>query len=220
MKHLFSLLSFLVIAGLSTLSAQTDTGPMWGIRAAFDVNIPGKWHFSNGGHSVKMYKQGYGGSLGAMCNLYLGKGFFLEPGASVFYDSYSYDNLTILNSTDSSDGIFDPTIYKVGLRVPLVVGYTFGSDKFSMSVYTGPEASVAFTGKVRVDDIPDTFEFDNNIFGPDGQSRFDLAWKIGMSVPFDAWTISIDGAIGITDLYRTGVIFRENRVSVGLTRYF
>lgn len=220
MKRILFLLTLLISLG-SVSAQESDNGPIWGVRAAFDVNIPGDWHFEGGGPSVKMYKTGYGATVGAVCNLYLGKGFYFEPGASLFYDSYSYDNLTIMGDPDNADdAVFDPSLYKFGLRVPLMFGYTFGNDNFSMSVYTGPEVSVALVGKVRLSDLPAEEVIDNNLFGPNGHNRFDMAWKVGLGVPFGAWTVSLDAAIGVTDIYRAGGKFRENRVSVGLTRYF
>ena len=73
-------------------AANVDTRPMWGIKATFDFNIPGNWH--NDGSSIKMFDHGYGATLGAVCNIYLGHGFYFEPGLSFFYDSYAYNDLT------------------------------------------------------------------------------------------------------------------------------
>ena len=167
-----------------------------------------------------MFNQGYGVTAGAVCNIFLGHGFYLEPGASLFYDSYSYHNLVIGDEAGITTTT-DPSLYKMGLRIPVVVGYTFGiADKVSMSVYTGPEVSYAFAGKVRIDEsIDDDFRPDL-LFGPDGQRRLDCAWKVGVGVPYNNIFISIDAAIGITDLLKTGMSFRENRVSVAASYYF
>ncbi|MDE5642746.1 MAG: PorT family protein [Muribaculaceae bacterium] len=218
MKRIIFILTLL--SSLITYAQNDDNKPIWGVRAAFDVNIPGDWHFKNGGSGVKMYKTGYGATVGAICNLYIGNGFYIEPGASLYYNTYSYDDLIIAEAPDENALATDPSLYKFGVRIPVMAGYTFGNDKFSMSVYTGPEVSIALAGKLRLDDSIDTDAIDTGIFGPNGHSRFDLAWKIGFSVPFDAWSVGIDAAIGVTDIFRSDVIFRENRVSVSLTRYF
>lgn len=217
MKRFIFLLTLATIFFCPRLAAQEteDTAPMWGVRAAFDANIPGEWHIN--GSSVKMYKHGFGGTLGAVCNLYLGRGFYLEPGASLFYDTYSYDELGIADANGSIIAT-DPSLYKFGLRVPVVAGYSFGIGRGAMSVFTGPELSVALAGKVRLDDIEE--DFDMGLFGPNGQNRFALSWKVGIGVPLDSWFVSIDASLGITDVYRSEVSFREHRVSVGLTKYF
>lgn len=219
MKRLFFLFAFLAVVSCPRLAAQDtdDTAPMWGVRAAFDVNLPGDWHVN--GSNVKMYKHGYGGTVGAVCNLYLGKGFYLEPGVSLFYDSYSYDNLIIGADSDGNGIATDPSLYKFGFRVPVVAGYSFDIGRAAMSVYTGPEVSVALAGKVRVDTF-DKDDFDLDLFGPNGQNRFALSWKVGIGVPLDSWFVSLDASLGVTDVYRSDVSFREHRVSVGLTKYF
>lgn len=201
------------------VSAQESTQPMWGIKAAGDLNLPGDWHTAGG--SVDMHSHGFGATLGAVYNVYLGRNFYLEPGVSLFYDSYSYKGITI---TEGPDGFEHeaPSLYKVGLRIPIVAGYTITpGERFSMSVYTGPELSYAFAGDVRFR-TPLLDDSDFNLFGQGGMQRHvDCAWKIGIGFPMDAWFISFDASFGITDLLKIkGISFRENRCSLGLTRYF
>ena len=196
-----------------------DTKPMWGIKAAFDINIPGKWHFDGG--SVDMLRHVFGGTVGGVCNIYLGHDFYLEPGVSLFYDTYSYKDIYI----DAHSNSIDPTIYKIGLRIPVVAGYTFEfTDKFDMSVYTGPELSYVFKGGIRGtyinsdnEDIGETL----NPYGKHGMHRrFDCAWKIGLAFPTEYVTLNIDAAIGITDICKNDISMRENRFSIGLAHYF
>lgn len=217
MKRVILILTLATLFLCPRLAAQEseDTAPMWGVRAAFDMNIPGDWHIN--GSNVKMYNHGYGGTLGTVCNLYLGRGFYLEPGVSLFYDSYSYSDLSVIDATGNISAV-DPSLYKFGLRVPVVAGYSFGIGRGTMSVFTGPELSVALAGKVRLDDNEE--DFDLSLFGPKGQNRFALSWKVGIGVPLGSWFVSIDASLGVTDVYRSEISFREHRVSVGLTKYF
>lgn len=218
---------FLVIVNLLTASvatgSQISAKPTeiveWGARAAVDLNLPGKWRGDAG--SVTMYRPGWGATLGAVCNVWLGRNFFIEPGISVFYDTYSYKDLIITDETGSTVES-DPSLYKVGLRIPVVAGYTFVfSDRFAMSFYTGPELSYAFAGKTRVKHKELIGGTDLELFGDDGaQRRVDCAWKVGVGFPIDDWTISFATAIGMTDLMKTGVSFRENRCTLSLSRYF
>lgn len=206
-------------AAAGDASDDGDRKVIWGVRAALDLNIPGDWHGDGG--SVKMYRSGFGATLGAVANISLSRGFYLEPGVSLFYDTYSYDGLTIPDA--SGNEIHDPGLYKFGVRVPVVAGYDFRiADKLDMTVYTGPELSCSFVGKVRLNDSQKEIvgdDFDNNLFGKNGQSRFDCAWKIGIGFPWENMMLGLDASIGMTDLLRTPMSFRENRVSVTFTYY-
>ena len=217
MKKLFSVLA---IAGacMASQAQVSDTRPMWGVQAAFDINIPGSWHGDAG--SVEMYRQGYGGTVGIIYNVYLGRNFYLEPGVSLFYDKYSYKDLTLSN-IDGKD-INDPSLYKAGIRIPLVVGYQIPfSGAFAMNVFTGPEFNYAFAGAVNVKDKGAIDGTDISLFGENGhQHRADLAWRVGFGLPYGNWCVTVEGAFGVTDLLKTGMSFRENRVSVGLSYYF
>lgn len=214
-----TLLTFLTC--LYSMKAETvgnNTAPMFGIRAAVDVNIPGNWHNDN--DSFKMFRHGCGFTVGGVYNVYMGRGFYFEPGVSFFYDSYSYDKVKITNS--NGDLISnDPALHKFGLRIPVMAGYAFGvTDRLTLNVYTGPELSWAIGGKLSVKDKDFIDEFPDKLFG-DFQRRIDCAWKIGVGVPYNEFLISIDAAIGITDILKNPAIScRENRVSVSLTYYF
>lgn len=219
-------LFFILMVTLSQIKAiaqkTDDTKPMWGIKAAFDINIPGKWHAN--GESVGVFEHGFGGMVGGVCNIYLGHDFYLEPGLSFFYDTYSWGDITI-QEADYSMITIRPTIYKMGIRVPVVAGYTFDiTDRFMMSVYTGPEVSYVLKGGMRGkhmnsnnEDLLESF----NPYGEHGMHRkLDCAWKIGLAFPTEYVTLNIDAAIGITDIYKNDISMRENRVSIGLAHYF
>lgn len=216
MKHI--LLSVLAgLAGFGSCYAEEDveSSILWGLRAAFDVNVPSKWHYDDG--SVKMYKPGCGVTLGGVCNVYLGKGFYLEPGASLYYDTYSYDGIVIGGPEPGVPYQEDPGIYKIGLRVPLVAGYVIDvPDRFQMWVYTGPEFSYSFAGKIKIND--DIEDVPDELFG-DWQRRADLAWKVGVGFPYKSVVIGVEGAFGLTDLLKSNIRARDNRVSIALTYY-
>lgn len=213
-RIVFLIVSFLV---WSSCFAQEDTAPMWGIKASFDINMPGKWHTSGGG--VRMYRHGYGFAAGPVCNLYLGKGFFLEPGVSIYYDSYSYYNISVTNANGQIVDS-DPKQYKVGVRVPVVAGYAFNiTDRFSMSIFTGPEFNYSFAGKIKARHPEMVDGFPLSPF--EGHRRFDCAWKVGIGFPFENFMLSLDGAIGMVNLMKNkDVSFRENRLTMAITYYF
>ena len=204
---------FGILAAASCLGCYAEdeggSSTLWGLRVAGDLNIPSKWHYDGG--SVKMYNHGFGLNVGGVCNLYLGNGFYLEPGVSLYYDAYSMDV-----EVADADGTFigdNPRINKFGVRVPVVAGYTFSSDKFSMCVYTGPEFSYTFAGDISVD--KDLKEDMGSLF--DMQRRADVAWKVGVGFPYKSTVLGLDAAFGLTDLLKGGLRAYDRRVSLSLT---
>lgn len=213
-KLIFS--SIAILMGSATvLAADSEKDSYFGIKAGFDVNIPGKWHYDDG--SVKMYRNGYGFNIGGVYNAWLGKGFYLEPGISLYYDSYSvYEVYT----SDGLQSDKDPSLYKVGLRIPVVAGYEFSiTDKYSMTIFTGPELNYSFSGKYKVEDKELWGDLVDSLF--DSNRRIDCAWKVGVGFPVNNFTLSFEGDIGMTNLMKSSNIkFRENRFTIGLAYYF
>lgn len=216
-----SLWSFIIVLSSITTSAQIiemrETNPVWGIRAAFDVNLPGKVH----GNVIddRMFRNGTGGTVGAVCNIVVGKKFYIEPAVSLFYDTYSYKGLTILG-TDYEEN--DPALYKIGIRMPVVLGYSIGiTDRIAIAPFTGPEMSYSSAGAIKVHD-KEKLKLDNtSLFGKFGaQRRFECGWKIGVAFFSGMWAFNIDATIGLTNLMTNGTKFHENRGSVSVTRYF
>lgn len=203
---------------LASLSAYSQD---WGIRAAFDINIPSKLGGRLNGEKLDLFRVGYGGTLGAVYTHWFNDKIFLEPGASIFYDTYAYKDLLIM---DEPEKIIDeePSIYKVGLRIPLVVGYSYYlTDNLPMRVYTGPELSYAFAGGIHMKNKQLLDDFDMSLFGKNGfMNHVDCAWKFGIGAEFDIATVCFDVAIGMTDLYKDHLTLRENRVAISVLRYF
>ena len=202
---------------------SSDDKVIWGIKGAVDINVPGKWHVND--VSQKMFRHGLGGTLGAVCNIYLGHDFYLEPGVSIFYDTYSYSDFIVITDRIEGNIDFDARIHKIGIRVPVVVGYTFDVlEMFNLNLFTGPELSYAFSGGID-DKYKNLISAEDlSLFEPFGDfglhRRVDCAWKIGMGIPTEYATITIEGVIGMTDIYKGDWSMKENRVTIGLTHYF
>lgn len=226
MKRLIALVMLgAVLLGLPVAArAEGSDRVMWGVKGNVNLVLPGNWkndHVSN-----KMFSPGYGVALGGVCNVWMGRNFYVEPGVSFYYDQYSYYNLII--SDDGLDGyIADPSLYKVGVRVPVVVGYEIGFNRsFGMNVFTGPQLDYAVGGRVNGDFKPDTMS--NDLWGPmNNQRRCDVSWKVGVGFPAGNFQLSLEADFGLTNLLKpvTGtekdrrLRFRENRLGVALTYY-
>lgn len=211
------MLAYCAVSGKAQIIENGERDVMWGVRAAFDVNLPGNVHSNI--INDKMFRTGTGGTIGAVCNIFLGGKFYLEPAVSLFYDTYSYNGLSIM-SEDYEER--DPSIYKIGIRIPVVVGYSIPvSDLVSIAPFTGPELSYAFAGDIKLHDRDRLNEHEFSLFGKYGdQRRVECGWKIGVAFFSGMWSFNIDGTIGMTNLMTNGKKFRESRGSVSITRYF
>lgn len=210
----------IIVLLLSVFTVRAQGGDSaWGLRAAFDINIPSKLGGRLNGEKLEMFRIGCGGTLGAVYTHWFGNGVFIEPGASLFYDTYSFKDLYI---DAESKKPADPSLYKFGVRIPLVIGYSYDLfESMPMRVYTGPELSYAFAGKIRVKDKGCPTDFNTEIFGKDGfMNRVDCSWKIGLGVETDIATICMDVSVGMADLYKDNMTLRENRITISLLRYF
>ena len=198
-------------------SANDDNKVLWGVKATIDAELPGKWHGNH--HSVKMFHNGVGFTAGGVSNIFLGKNFYFEPGVSFFYSQYKLD---LIIATDGFAGYYkDPKLYKLGVEVPLVFGYTIGfSDKFALDVFTGPQIRYAFGGEVVIKDKEVKEQVGSLLDLWQAQRRFDCSWKIGVGLPINNFTISLEADLGITDLLKEGMTFRENRLALGIAYFF
>lgn len=213
-------ITIIIVAAILTcagLSAQESDFNGWGLRASLDVNLPGKWHPKNS-EAIDMFTSGLGLTVGGVYNKPFAGNFYIEPGLSLFYDTYQYDDLNITaDGNDSYPVAIDPSVKKFGLRLPVMVGYRiFFSDSFNMSVYTGPELSYALVGKLSTSADVDLETIMPTDLFKNGYRRFDCAWKVGVGFPMGRWCVALEGAFGLTNLHKNDISFRENRLSLTL----
>ncbi len=193
-----------------------NNSPYWGVRIGYDWNLPGKWD-TPFGEDIDMFRSGGGFSVGAIYNIPLKANLFFEPGVYFYYDTYSYKDVIITdefgNEKDS-----DPKIVKSGFRIPLSLGYRFDlSDRFSVSIFTGPQFGYAFYGNIHFRNKEIAEEYPEKLFSEYGQRRFNIDWNIGFGIEVDyRWYFSITGQLGLNDLQKNEVKFKENRLTFAL----
>lgn len=221
-KLLFLILSLFISGLCNAQTIDNDVLPSdrnhWTVTVAYDASIPGKWKIAGG--SVKMFKPGSGVSLGADYLMLLGKNFFFEPGARLFIDNYRYDNITIGAGTPYEPAkTYDPPLRKIGVRIPLTVGYKLDIFKRgSLLLSTGPEPIIGFNARTKIDeDQTDIFEQD---MYKSWMRRFDIAWDIRVAVIIDRFRVDVTGAIGMLDIAKNDIKMHEHRVSIGLGYVF
>ncbi|MDE6295734.1 MAG: PorT family protein [Muribaculaceae bacterium] len=217
MKRTILLSALLLIFATFPAIAQKNI-VSWGIKASIDAELSTKWHGKGG--SITMYRPGVGFSIGGVSNIYLGKSFYFEPSLSIAYSQYRYKDVGFADA-DGLTWEWDPKIYKWNLQLPLIVGYSIDiSDSFALNIFTGPQLRYAFAGKIvfKNKEIAEANNEYSDLWME--QRRFDLSWKIGLGVPVNNFVISLEADLGITDLIKSEVAFRENRLGLGITYYF
>lgn len=169
-----------------------------------------------------MFKGGSGISAGVAYNVPLVANLFLEPGASIFYDTYRTDDF----STNICDMLFDNAHIKIsqfGIRIPIMLGYHFDvNERARINVMTGPQFGLGLVGKYKAKgyQINDFDSSDDNLYSDDGGfNRFNLQWAVGAGTTIDKFDFSIKYFFGLTNMLKDGgdVKYKENllQVSVG-----
>lgn len=112
-----------------------------GVRAGVDISSP----------SPDYYKNGAGFHIGLVYNFKIVKNFYIEPGASVYYNTWSLrpERLHLtprqLPSPRSLDGMkdFSGSFRNIGVRIPLMFGYHFDfTPTVNVAIFTGPELNI------------------------------------------------------------------------------
>lgn len=215
MKRISSVIAAFIC--LVAVSAQETLDNLyWGVRAGVDITLSGNWHYGTD-DDAKMYSAKAGGSIGAFLNVPLPAGMFVEPGAGLYYDTYRYNNVNI---TDETGNLVEtnPTIRKIGLRVPVVFGYRLGlSERCAVAVFSGPELNYSFSGKVSSNYDSELDSSVTELFGKNGQRRCNVAWTAGASFEWDYnWVLSLVTSFGMNNLLHHDASYKENRVSLSL----
>lgn len=203
--------------GQNVVVNNPDNAFFWGVRVSGDVTFPGKWKIATG-DKVKMYKAGAGIEAGVVANVPLVANLYLEPGVSLYYDTYKVDNLTVLDG-DGSPMTVSPALTMFGMRVPVTVGYRFDIwENASLAVFTGPELSCGLAGRYDMSDS-EREALDGglgDVYGKEGSNnRVDLGWKVGAGLYVGPhWWAGVSGTLGLLDQYKNDVELRNNRLAV------
>lgn len=208
MKRFFLVLSVILAAAGTVFSQDNPYRPVFGFRAAVDVNLPGNWNTPVGASDV--FNVGAGGAIGFACRFPFMRDLYVEPAVNLYYDQYSFKNK--LGTTNYGN------VNTFGVRIPFVLGYNFRfSEKVVMTVFTGPEFKAAFAGSYSDGPVGEN-PYNSSLYN---LRHFNVAWNVGIGVPVKNFMISVEGSFGMTDQAQNSLYsFRENRITAGLTYYF
>ncbi|MCM1033137.1 MAG: PorT family protein [Odoribacter sp.] len=175
------------------------------VGASFDVNIP------SGSHG--MWNPGSGVTISADYVYRLTPRWFLTAGLGGFYRTFGTEYMIQDNS------IFEGTVKNIGLRVPLMAGFTAPvSDGVEMSVATGPQLEINLYARESA--MPD---FVSSTMQPVGAStvnmfkrgfkRVNALWGIALGFTFaEHYYVGLAGNVAFTPLASYGN--RDNKIKI------
>ncbi len=218
MKRPFLILIAVVLSTmLNQVNSQTFSEPSghWGIRASYNLTVPGKLTLSDD-KKEDVYNAGSGFQVGVTRLVPIVSHFYVEPGAMLFFDTYSAKEDKVYLFHNGTSASFN----KFGLRIPVMLGWHFDfGAKTKLYVFTGPEFEVGFTGKVKYGQPHKDISFD--VYSKDGHLRnLSGLWGAGIGVSYDKYYLGFSGDFGFTNRYNgdPNRSFRENHfmVTIGM----
>lgn len=225
MKHFISSLLILCAALVPSaakaqdiLTNNPDNAPYFGIRAGLDIACPGDISVGNAG--LDFFKNGAGFNVGGIYNLPVIANFYVEPGVSLFYNTYGVKKEFYDYGEDFgfAEDIRDISLRKFGMRIPVMVGYHFDfTPDLKLHVFTGPELEIGFKGKIHAK--IDRFDASEGAYGDKGfLKRVDCSWDFGVGLQYSCYYVNLTGAIGMCNMINKipGATYHENRVSLNL----
>lgn len=234
-----ALLSVGSIVAQNPVTNNPDNKFFVGVRVGGDVTMPGKMNADF--ISVDAFNSGGGIEAGAVFNVPIVANFYIEPGLKCFYDTYSVKK-SYLQST-MGDMVKSSSVRKMGLRIPLMLGYHFDFAKdVRLYAFTGPELEFGLSGKnvTKIDSRyangyyagyatgansngyyagyatgANTNEIKEDLYGDDGDMRrVNFLWNIGVGVSYKKVYFGINGGIGMSNLVDDpDMKFHESRLT-------
>lgn len=211
----FLLLSLLSLRAEEAMDSAHSYHRSIGVKAAFDLNIPGKWT-STDPDAFDSGNIGYGGAVGVVYNVMKDRRWFLESGLMLSYGEFGVDLLV-------GEICLSGRMSKFDAIVPLTAGYQFGLfDRMRMNVMAGIEGSLCLGGSIGGDADGCGYP----LFGSDGLwRRGDLKWGFGAGFVRDNIEINVMMYFGLINMVKrkdvvVPEVVNEKVVRVSCTYYF
>lgn len=214
MKKLFiaiTVLTSALTAGAQDIFDNPDNHSYFGFRASYELACPGDIKTGNDVLKYDVYGNSSGFSLEAIYNIPVWKNLYFEPGAGIYYNTYSI-NRKSLDVLEFGDKPLDSASARMwGVRIPLNIGYHFDlTPDISLSVFTGPEFDISFKGQQHLG--IDEYTVTGPLYGDDGNlNRCDVKWGFGVGATiFDHYYFGVSGAAGLCDMASDKIVDEGN----------
>ncbi|MDE6574903.1 MAG: PorT family protein [Muribaculaceae bacterium] len=212
--------TILVAIGCFSMTAQSsvlnnpDNKAYFGIRVGADVSCPG--NITAGSVGLSVFNNGGGFEFGGIYNIPVVANFYIEPGLKLYYDTYSLKEEWV-KFIQGGIILDSGSIRKFGMRIPVVAGYHFDfTDDVKVSVFTGPELEVGFSGKEYLKGH--NIETSGSVYGDNGSmNRANILWTLGAGIAYQHFYFDIKGGIGMANMLSdSDATLHENHVTFTL----
>lgn len=211
MKKLIIALS--IMATALTAKAQDifdnpNNHSYFGLRLSYELACPGDITATGSIAKYELFGNSSGFNIGAIYNLPLWKNLYFEPGAAIYYNTYSLDK-DIFGASMGMQ-LDSGSLRQWGIRIPLNVGYHFDfTPDISISFFTGPEVNISFKGNTHFGS--GKYNVTGPAFGEEGGlNRADIKWRFGVGATiFDHYYFAISGAAGLCNMIRDDVLVSD-----------
>ena len=191
----------------------------WTIYAAYEnlTNSDLTWDGAN----YKISQNNSGVALGISYDLFT-KGFVIAPAFEIAYDAnrtinHHQSNAYYIRDSYTEEDYYNETWNWLNIRLPLQVGYRFiFNPSFSLQIQTGPVFDSYIGARMGGDDLecskPDqSWDLVNNYYEDDEiyidenkyryltYNRFNIDWRLGLSLNFKRFLIGVTYNKGLTD---------------------
>lgn len=210
-----------IIAALTLLGVMTAGAvePVrFGVKAEWDLTCPST--------SLTTLDDGSGVAAGALVNVPLWRGLYVEPGVEFFYNTMdiSFIDFVVNGHEPGPNGYIGNT----GMRVPVAVGYKFSlAEGMDFSVFTGVNLNIGLGMKAHFDagDLPQIDMKSTIDLYDGGVDKFDTQLLLGVRFAyFDNFFADISGGIGLHNICKDKVFgdnhIRRNTFSIGVGYMF
>lgn len=208
-KTLLTAVAALVALGASAQSTLLDNPSnksYFGLRAGYNLSLPGKVKTQAGSAEYKydMYGKGSGFSIGGVYNIPLVANLYVEPGVSLSYTTESIKHPELLHYAEfNGQDMKHSSMRKFAFEVPVQLGYHFDfTDDISLQVSTGPVLKVGLVNDYYLT-AEDGTHRSGSVYGGDHSSfhRVDVAWRFGVGFNIDKhYYVGVSGDLGMAQM--------------------
>lgn len=235
MKRLLSTLTAAIVAVGSVFAQNAyqtfknvemdnqNNAPYFGVRVALDITAPTKLGIDTDAGKLKTsaINTGAGFSVGGIYNLPVWRNLYVEPGLNLYYHRNNYNKnwVGIINSAakEKYDKIY---FTEIGFSVPVMIGYRFDFDGFSLSAFTGPEFMLGVSGKEHYSTHNDKLQLNGSqsAYADGGFNRGNILWRFGVGATISQkYYVALSGGPGLCNWQKeTGTSQRYNIASITL----
>lgn len=193
---------------------SSDNHAFLGLRLSYELSCPSD--ITMGGPlKYDALNNGSGFAIGAIYQIPVWKNLYVEPGATIAYDTYAWNKTVVADDLEDEFGadflIDNASVRMWNLRIPILIGYNFDLlPDIRFSLFTGPEFQLGLSGDSHIKVGRKTIT--EGVYGDDGyMNRCDVKWRFGVGAQmFDHYYAAISGAAGICDLAKDAPKMRTN----------